>query len=235
MSHQPFNLSNLPDYWMTRPGPALSAAEQAQCDAFLDRALANGPTQPMDYILDVPKWQFLCHVAERRSIALHGSNRPDIERFEPRQPVDVNTFGAQLAVYAASDGIWPMYFAIVDRSRVNTLINAAVRLRSSSASDEAIGPLYLFSISQAVLTQQPYVAGTVYLLPCETFQPEPPFPFGAMQVHTAQLASPQAVAPLAKLTILPEDFPFLAQMRGHDEARLADYAAAMQSGAPWPD
>jgi hypothetical protein len=232
MTHAPFDI---PDYWWARPAPDLSAAEQAQCDALLERALAQGPARPMDYSLDVPKWQFLCHVAERHPIVLHGSNQPDIARFEPRQPMDVNTFGAQRAVYAASDGIWPMYFAIVDRSRVSTLVNACARLSLPGNTQAVLGPFYLFSISQAVLPQRPYVSGTVYLLPSQTFQAEPPFPFGPMQVHTAQLASPEAVAPLAKLTVASEDFPFLTRMRGHDDARLADYAAAIQSGAPWPD
>lgn len=29
--------------------------------------------------------------------------------------------------------------------------------------------------------------------------------------------------------------PFLGQIRGHDDARLADYAKAMQTGSPLPD
>ena len=41
--------------------------------------------------------------------------------------------------------------------------------------------------------------------------------------------------PLAKLTVTPEDFPFLTQIRGHDDERLQDYANALQTGAPWPN
>lgn len=230
------NAIALPDYWLMRPEPALSAIEQAMCDALLAQALADGPARPMDYSLSVPKWQFLCHISERHEIALHGSNQADIQRFEPRQASDLNAFGAQRAIYAASDGIWPMYFAIVDRKRVPTLINACVRWRlPGDASGASAGPVYLFSVSKVALPQWPYVTGTVYLLPRATFQAEPSFPFGAVEAFTAQLASPQAVTPLAKLTISPEDFPFLTQMLGHDDARLADYAAAMRSGAPWPN
>jgi len=50
-----------------------------------------------------------------------------------------------------------------------------------------------------------------------------------------QLASPVHVKPLARLEIRPEDFPFLSQIRGHDDSRLAEYGIAMQAGAPWPD
>jgi hypothetical protein len=34
--------------------------------------------------------------------------------------------------------------------------------------------------------------------------------------------------------VTPDDFPFLAQMRGHNDHRLADYARALETGAPWP-
>jgi hypothetical protein len=53
-------------------------------------------------------------------------------------------------------------------------------------------------------------------------------------VHIAQLASFEAVQPLAKLTVTPTDFPFLADIRGHDDQRLAEYATALETGAPWP-
>jgi hypothetical protein len=42
------------------------------------------------------------------------------------------------------------------------------------------------------------------------------------------------VQPLAKLTVTPEDFAFLMQIRGHDDQRLQEYATALQTGAPWP-
>lgn len=57
---------------------------------------------------------------------------------------------------------------------------------------------------------------------------------GAIKAHSAQLASFVPVQPLAKLTVTPEDFPFLPQMRGQDDQRLQEYATAMQTGAPWP-
>jgi hypothetical protein len=58
--------------------------------------------------------------------------------------------------------------------------------------------------------------------------------FGSNTVHIAQLASYVPVQPLAKLTVTPEDFPFLARIRGHDDNRLKEYGLAMQTGAPWP-
>jgi len=96
------------------------------------------------------------------------------------------------------------------------------------------GPYYVFSVSQTALPNQPWRTGTVYLLPRGTFTVQPPLAFGSNQVQIAQLASFVSVEPLAKLTVTPADFPFLMQIRGHDDQRLQEYATALQTGAPWP-
>jgi hypothetical protein len=84
---------------------------------------------PVAYDLGAPKWQWLCHVAERGDVVLHGSPNPGIDRFEPRQSNDTAEFGNRRAVYAAADGIWPMYFAIVDRSAGGvSLVNSCHRI-----------------------------------------------------------------------------------------------------------
>lgn len=226
-------MMQLPDYWMTRPAPPLTPAEQAQCDEALAEMLAQGPDTPYRYTLPIPKWQFLCHLTDHRRLMLHGSNDHQLKQLIPRKASDLNEFGAQMAVYAAGDGIWPMYFAIVDRKRVPTLINACIRLVDADGHES--GPLYQFSISRQAAPHKPFVAGMIYVLPSETFKPEPVYPFGALHVRVAQWASHAAVAPLGKLVVLPEDFPFLARMLNHDDERLGEYAAAMQAGAPWPD
>lgn len=223
----------LPDYWLTRPGVNYDERIQRDFDKLLDVTLGIGGCPTIQYTLPWPKWQFLCHIAEHHAIALHGSGDPNIALFEPRQSNDLNDFGNQKAVYAASDGVWAMFFAIVDRERVPSITNACVRLEEDSGAVH--GPLYVFSVSQSALANQPWRTGTVYLLPRETFITQPPMAFGSSKVHIAQLASFVPVQPLAKLTVTPEDFPFLLQIRGHDDQRLQEYATALQTGAPWPD
>lgn len=224
----------LPAYWRTRPEVALDEPTRAAFDAALDNAVRQGPSEPMAYTLSAPKWQFLCYLAEVRGLVLHGSPQPAIAEFEPRQPTDINPFGAQRAVYAAADGIWPIYFAIVDRERYPTsLVNACVCIETPGATLSA--PYYLFSVGRHVRDQHPYRDGTVYILPSEGFVPEPPFPFGSLLVHTAQRAGFSPVRPLAKLQVTPNDFPFLSEMLAHDDDRLAEYAQALQEGAPWPE
>jgi hypothetical protein len=222
-----------PDYWLPQPNLPLDEDQRRACDALLAAALAQGAAQFVDYTMSIPKWRFLCYVAEEHSLALHGSSNGSIQRFEPRQPHDLTEFGAQNAVYAASDGIWPMYFAIVDRIKSPSVINACIQVEEA---DGSLGrPHYFFSISKDAVALQPYHTGVVYLLPGETFMRQPSAETGQLRVHVAQLASLQAVDPLAKILVEPEDFPFLAQMRTHDDARLELYAEAMMKGLPWPD
>ncbi len=222
----------LPDYWLTRPGANFDQQAQNVFDELLDTALSMDGCPAIHYDLPWPKWQFLCHIADHRGVALHGSGDPNIALFEPRQSNDLNEFGNQKAVYAASDGLWAMFFAIVDRERVRSITNACVRLADEAGN--ILGPYYVFSVSQTALPNQPWRTGVVYLLPRETFTVQPHLAFGSYEVHFAQLASYVPVQPLAKLTVTPADFPFLTQIRGHDDQRLQEYATALQTGAPWP-
>jgi len=222
----------LPDYWLTRPGVGLEKNTRVAFDELLTTSIRAGGCPTLQYSLPWPRWQFLCYAADHHDLALHGSGNPDIPLFELRQSNDLSEFGNQKAVYAASDGIWAMFFAIVDRSRVMTVINACIRLEDETGALH--GPYYVFSVSQSALPNRPWRNGTVYLLPRETFTVQPPMTFGSNTVHIAQLRSLQPVRPLAKLTVTPEDFPFLAQIRGHDDGRLQEYGTALQTGAPWP-
>ena len=222
----------LPDYWLTRPSVNFGEGAQNAFDELLDTTLRIGGCPTIAYTLPFPKWQFLCHLGDRHDIALHGSGDPDIALFEPRQSHDLNEFGNQKAIYAAADGLWAMFFAVVDRERVTSITNACVRLGDETGTLH--GPYYVFSVSQSALPGQPWRTGTLYLLSRSTFMTQPPMAFGPYQVHIAQLASFVPVQPLAKLTVTPEDFPFLRQIRGHDDQRLQEYATALQTGAPWP-
>ena len=222
----------LPDYWLTRPSVNVDERTEMAFDELLNRTLRPGECPSIQFTLPWPKWQFLCHLADQHDIALHGSGDPNIAQFEPRQSSDLNEFGNQKAIYAASDGLWAMFFAIVDRERVMSITNACVRLIDETGAHH--GPYYVFSVSQSSLPSQPWRTGTVYLLPRSTFTTQSPLALGSNQVHIAQLASFLPVQPMAKLTVTPEDFPFLMQIRGHDDQRLQEYATALQTGAPWP-
>lgn len=224
----------MPDFLEPRPAMPTDAATLAAFDALYDTAVAAGPGAPIDYRLAAPRWQFICHIADTRPVVLHGSGNPSIARFEPRQPMDNTEFGNRNAVYAASDGLWPMYFAILDRDRYDiSLVNSAVR---PLADDGTAGePHYFFSISATALAAAPWRRGMLYFLPRDTFEQQPAARFGGLRVAIPQWASPEPVTPLARIEVGPEDFPLLAQIRGHDRETTFARARANPDGFPWID
>ena len=111
------------------------------------------------------------------------------------------------------------------------LCNACVRIQTSPG--RLSEPHYFFSISRPALRQQPWRVGTIYLLPGDTFDTQPRIAAGDTWVHTAQVASSVPVRPVAKLTVGPDDFPLLHEIRGHDDDLLTARAAADPNGFPW--
>lgn len=223
----------LPPYWIPRPGPRPDPATAKAFDGLLAHAMDQGPDHPIDYRLDAPKWQFLCHVADRADTVLHGSGDPDITCFEPRQPGDTLDFSNRRAVFAATDGIWPLHYATLDRDRHPTVMTVNSCTRLSFPDGRLSGPYYFFSISQQALERQPWRAGMIYLLPATGFERQPPVPAGRNWIHIAQAASPTPVTPVAKITVQPEDFPFLDSVHGHDDDVLNARIAADPQGFPW--
>jgi hypothetical protein len=222
----------LPDYWLTRPDASLDEDAQTAFEALLNKTPSMGECPTIQFSLPWLKWQFLCYLADHHDIVLHGSSNPNIALFEPRQSNDISEFGNQKAVYAASDGIWAMFHAIVDRERVTSVANGCIRIADEAGALN--GPYYVFSVNASALPKHPWRTGMVYILPRNTFTAQAPMAFGSNEIRIAQLASLVSVQPLAKLVVKPEDFPFLKQIRGLDDSRLHEYATAMQTGAPWP-
>jgi len=222
----------LPDYWLSRPEPDPGPELAASFDAIWDRTVAAGGCPLIEEALPGPVWRFLCHLADAHGVVLHGSGRADIIEFAPRKADDLRAFGNREAVYAAGDGIWATFYAVADRSRIASVANACVRL--ADATGWVGPPRYVFSVSRSALARHPWRSGTVYVLPGETFVLQPPLRFGDHEVRIPQLASLVPVRPLARVPVQPADFPFLDQVRSHDDDRLEDVTRALETAAPWP-
>jgi len=222
------------DYWLQRPIMEIDSQTRTNFDQLLARIKAEAANTRIDYTFPVPKWQFLCYLADQYGVILHGTGDTHIQVFEPRPSNDLNEFGAQTAVYAARDGLWAMFFAILDRGRYSmSTSNACIRLVDEAG--QVSEPRYVFSISQSALRQQPWRKGTVYLLPGDTFVNQSSLQFGAYEARFPQMASLEPVKPFAHLEVDPEDFPFLKDIQGINDVRLQEYGQAMQAGAPWPE
>jgi hypothetical protein len=169
----------------------------------------------------------LIYATDQRNALVHGSGSADIAEFEPRKADDAYEFGDQKAVYAASDGIWAMFYAIVDREgSVTGLVNACFRHQGEEE------PYYYFSINEHP-DENRWRQGIVYLLPSETFEQQGSFPTKAGPVSVAQHRSFEPVRPFAKLAVGPEDFPFLKQIRRHNIKELRARILADPDGFPW--
>ena len=186
-------------------------AEKTACfEAIYQDALRQGSGQPVDYHAPYPKYEFICYLVAFKGLLVHGSSDPEIETFEPRPQTDY--FGRfTRAVFATPDAIWPMYFAIIDRPRYRgTLQNDCTNLRGEAGVERRC---YQFSISSANKGARPFTTGTLYLLPPDTFSPV----LDEAGQPVMEWLSPEPVAPLAKIRVAPEDFPFLDAIRVHED------------------
>lgn len=222
---------DVPTYFLPRPPIPRDPDACARIDELFAKSRLRSDCQEIEYDLGQPKWQFLARMADHHGLLMHGSGKPDIELFEPRQSNDVNAFGDQRAVYAASDGIWPMFFAILDRSIHMSLINSCIRYELGEG--RLSKPYYFFSVTDHALPKGPFKEGWVYLLPREGFKEEPPRESYGRKVHLHHWASLEPVEPIAKLRVVPDDFPFLKRIRGHDVESTYARALADPDGFPW--
>ena len=189
----------------------------------------------IDYSLPFPKWQFLSHICESNPFILHGSQNLKIGQVEPRQANDKRAFSNQYAIYATTDGIWVLYFAILDRNKYPelTLFNSCFQARKSS--DQYSEPLYFFSITQSVLLQKPWCTGAIYILPRQSFIQEPVQNIQGTEIIFPHWVSSQSAQPIAKLLVEPDDFPFLEKIHGHNDEKLLQLITEDPNGFPWPD
>ncbi len=225
-------MTEVSSFLLPRPAFDLTAEKESAFGNLYRSTPAGGL---VDYRLPYPKWQYLSHLCETRELVLHGSQLPDIGTVEPRQASDQRAFSNQRAIYATTDGIWVIYFAILDRRKYRemTLFNSCLRFRLST--ERLSDPLYFFSITDSVLRMKPWCEGTVYILPRQTFEQEAP-----QQVQGTEIVFPHWIgrspaSPVAALRVGPEDFPFLSQIHGHDDEKLVRLSAADPSGFPWPE
>jgi hypothetical protein len=212
-------LNNLPDI-KRYPAPEFERTPEklGQFEKLLHDSLAQADGDWIEYDLPYPKHEFVQYVTAQDQIIFHGTNNLEIEEFQPlRKSMELHDEtgrGNIQGVYGTHDGLWSMFFAIVDRQRLDGTIRNGVMYFQNQAGEQIA--IYNFSINQAQLAEQPYIEGALYFLPRESFT----------RLHLTsqsvanEWASQQPVKPVAKLKIQPEDFPFLEQIDGHDDSEI---------------
>jgi hypothetical protein len=150
-----------------------------------------------------PRLDFLRWLAEHRPVVFHGSPRDDLRELSTeRRSRDSTAWGNQQAVYASADPVWAIYFACLRRDRGWTGTK-------NGSMGRAGGPLYprryFFVHNRGSASSARFGPGSLYLLPPAGFVADEPF---AGVIDTAHLVSRKPVAPLARIDVGPEDFPF---------------------------
>lgn len=200
------------------PEMVLDAGKEADFAELLDEVL-GGDGGLLDYTLPYPKHEFLRYLAAQDRFIFHGSPKADIEEFSTRRTSmelnDKNGRGNVQGIYGTHDGLWPLFFAVVDRDKITGSIRNGVQFYQNDDGDE-VG-VYHFSVNQEWLDKNPWRSGTLYVLPRQTFRQMPMTASGGL---SNEWVSEVPVRPLVRIAVAPEDFPFLAQVGGHDDSPL---------------
>jgi hypothetical protein len=175
--------------------PSLApAAERPEFAAAADALLAGDAVAVPEPRLDFLRW-----LGENRDVVFHGSQRNDLtELSTERRSTDATEWGNQTAVYASSDPVWALYFATLRRDNGWTgTRNGTLGLGGRRR--------YFFVHNRGSASPDRFGPGSLYILPSATFQAEPPL---AGVIDTAHLVSRVPVTPLARIDVMPADFPF---------------------------
>jgi hypothetical protein len=212
-----------PGSGLTLPPLRLTPDQERAFARIWDGIVADPDGQTVDDPALHPLQLFVRWLGGRGEVIFHGSNDPDIDVFEPvRRSMEIRDHagrGNLGAVYGTHDGIWSMFFAVVDRSRLKGSIRNGVGTYRRRGGDDTVD-VYRFSIADVVLDTRPYTTGALYLLPRSAFSRIPIYPGGP---PSNEWACPTTVTPLARLTVEPEDFPFLESIGGHDDGPLIEF------------
>ena len=180
---------------------------------------------PIDWSSSRPKHEFVQWLMARGEVVFHGSNTRDITRFSTaRKSVELDDptgRGNLTAVYATPDGLWAMYFAVTDRSRIRGSLRNGVA--SYVRPDGGRETRYHLSLATLDLDLRPFATGTLYFLPRDRFEPIPLHVGGP---PTMEWACHEPVDPIASLDIAPDDYPLLDEIGGHDETDRIRYGEA---------
>jgi hypothetical protein len=149
--------------------------------------------------LPEPRVEFLRWLGASRPVVFHGSPRDDLEELSTeRRSRDETEWGNQAAVYASSDPVWSIYFAVLRRD------NGWTGTRNGSMG---VGGRRFYFFLHNLGSESPdrFGPGSLYLLPPDTFEAQPP---ALGFIDLAHLVSRVAVRPIARIDVTPADFPF---------------------------
>jgi hypothetical protein len=183
------------------PRVTFSDEEINKYNELFDEAI-NGD-RLIEYSSSFPKQRFIQYIARNKNVLLHGSNNGLIQKFETRRQTLYNGDYVD-AVFATKDGIWPVFYATLDKSKLHGNIrNACLDTRKGEK-------FHYFSISQESSLNNPWTNGMIYFLPIDTFQKA-----SNEIVSFDEWVSKVSVIPLARMEVEVKDFYFHTKVSVH--------------------
>jgi hypothetical protein len=180
----------------------LDTGARPEFDEILEQGRRGGL---IDYRLETPKQEFLSYLVHTRGHLLHGTDLPDLEEVTPMVATDYDARRLE-AVFATSDGIWPLFFATLDRGRAGSLWNGCYQVRRGSVLHRH----YFFFTQADPRDETIWRDGVVYVLPRE--------PFARTWIPN-EWVSRLPVRAVARLAVAPSDFPFRHRVKQFDPSR----------------
>lgn len=214
--------------WMLEaPHVELSAAaKQAFAAAWAARDVSLLPDH-------VPSWLFLQWLAGQGYL-LHGSQQGDLTSLvgQDKHYAQPDEFSNTIGVYAASNGLWAMIYALRG-PEVKQQSDMGLRMLEEGRWSEM---RYFFSVAPRIPevtdARKLLKSGFVYVLTRNGFIPSPPYEHGGLgYVQEAHWVNPNPVTPLLCVPVTPADFPL--PVRLHDAARVDALCADDPWGFPW--
>jgi hypothetical protein len=204
---------------LAAPPLELDPDEETRYQRLLNELLESPDGDWLELGADRPRWRFVEWLTRQDAVIFHGSPEPGIDAFVPvRSSIEVMDHagkGNLAAVYGTPSGLWALWFAVLDRPRLRGTIRNGVQ-RWTDREGRPLD-LYFFSVDHSHVGDDIWRAGTLYLLPRDSFRASPFFPGGP---DSNEWASPEEVRPLKRLAVAPEDFPFRDRVGGHDDSEL---------------
>ncbi|WP_042222201.1 hypothetical protein [Oceanobacillus manasiensis] len=183
----------------------LNLSKQAieEFDRLFLKHISSNNGSVFTYNSKYPLYMFLNYVIENKDVVVHGSNNSSINKFEPRNSTLFN--GRPInAVFASSDGVWSLFFAVQNRKGyVGSIRNMCL----SITSNKGIKRYYYFSTNNHKAPDC-WTDGTIYFLSKSQFKQ------GGIK---DEWVCEKELKPLAKLNVTSSDFPFLSKVRVHKE------------------
>lgn len=177
-------------------------------DDLFERTLVEAEMEKVptiEYHLPYPKEEFLDFLVREKNCLLHGSAQ-NLDVVEPRQANDAaKKSGNKNAVYAVSDPVLPIFYAIKNKEKINGKVQSGFDNNLETGEKE-----YEFVVPKEALEKGPWTSGVIYIFDRSQFQQEANDEGELGSEWTAEAK----VKPLAKLEVGLEDFRFLGEVKG---------------------